>query len=329
MPDAPVEPHDAQRSPTVAPVWVRAVAMAERDDSSRQPGPGLAFRVATLLGAAVPDVVAHGAALGMGGLGALAMRNERRMVERHQRRVSPHLSPLQMQWRVNDAFQSYMRYYVETFRMPTFSRREIEAGFSVEGFSRIEAGLAAGKGVILALPHIGGWEWAGRWLIERGHQLSAVVEVLDNKEAYDAFTDVRRAYGVNVIPLDDRPGIAVQEALRANHVVSLLCDRDLQRNGVQVDFFGERTTAPAGPAFFALRSGAPLLPTAVYFTRSVNGHHAVVRAPLVLDTRSGLRDDVSLLTQKLLGEFEGLIRRAPEQWHLFSPNWPSDPGYAA
>lgn len=329
MPDAPVEPHDAQRSPTVAPVWVRAVAMAERDDSSRQPGPGLAFRVATLLGAAVPDVVAHGAALGMGGLGALAMRNERRMVERHQRRVSPHLSPLQMQWRVNDAFQSYMRYYVETFRMPTFSRREIEAGFSVEGFSHIEAGLAAGKGVILALPHIGGWEWAGRWLIERGHQLSAVVEVLDNKEVYQAFTDVRRAYGVNVIPLDDRAGIAVQEALRANHVVSLLCDRDIQRNGVQVDFFGERTTAPAGPAFFALRSGAPLLPTAVYFTRRVNGHHAVVRAPLVLETRSGLRDDVSLLTQKLLGEFEGLIRRAPEQWHLFSPNWPSDPGYAA
>jgi KDO2-lipid IV(A) lauroyltransferase len=22
-----------------------------------------------------------------------------------------------------------------------------------------------------------------------------------------------------------------------------------------------------------------------------------------------------------------LIRRAPEQWHVFQPNWPSDPGY--
>ena len=303
--------------------------MAERDDSTRQPGPGLAFRIATLFGGAVPSVVAHGAALGMGGLGALAMRNERRLVERHQRRVSPHLNVLQMQRRVNDAFQSYMRYYVETFRMPAFTRREIEAGFSVEGFSHIEAGLAAGKGVILALPHIGGWEWAGRWLIERGHQLSAVVEVLDNKEVYQAFTDVRRAYGVNVIPLDDRAGIAVQEALRANHVVSLLCDRDIQRNGVEVDFFGERTTAPAGPAFFALRTGAPLLPLAVYFTRRVNGHHAVVRPPLSLATRGGLRDDVSRLTQQLMGEFEVLIRRAPEQWHLFSPNWPSDPGYAA
>ncbi|NCV97525.1 MAG: hypothetical protein EBW27_05985, partial [Acidimicrobiia bacterium] len=104
--------------------------MAERDSRTRTAGPGVAFRLASLFGAAVPDVVAHGAALGMGGFGALAMRNERKLVERHQRRVSPHLSALQMQRRINDAFQSYMRYYVETFRMPIFTPREIEAGFS-------------------------------------------------------------------------------------------------------------------------------------------------------------------------------------------------------
>jgi len=29
----------------------------------------------------------------------------------------------------------------------------------------------------------------------------------------------------------------------------------------------------------------------------------------------------------LVAELEQLIRRAPEQWHVFTPNWPSDPGY--
>jgi len=29
----------------------------------------------------------------------------------------------------------------------------------------------------------------------------------------------------------------------------------------------------------------------------------------------------------LARELEFLIRRAPDQWHLFQPNWPSDPGY--
>ena len=75
------------------------------------------------------------------------MRRERKMVERHQRRISPELNTWQMQRRVNDAFQSYLRYYLETFRLPTLSAREVDAGFTVEGYSYIEQGLAAGKGV--------------------------------------------------------------------------------------------------------------------------------------------------------------------------------------
>ncbi len=290
--------------------------------------PGLAFRLANLLAATTPAVVSHVAALSLGGLGALAMRNERKLVERHQRRVSPGLNALQMQRRVNDAFQSYLRYYLETFRIASLSPGEIDAGFSLEGFAHIEQGLAGGKGVILALPHVGGWEWAGRWLAQRGLRVSAVVEVLESKEAYEAFLAVRLALGLNVIPLDEHAGVAVQEALRANHVVVLMSDRDIQRNGVEVDFFGERTTVPAGPAFFSLRIGSPIIPAAAYFTRRVDGHHAVVRPPIVFERTGGLRDDMQRLTQLLVAELETLIRRAPEQWHLFSPNWPSDPGYA-
>jgi len=307
--------------PTVAPASVRAVAMPDERN------PGIAFRLANVVGAATPAVVSHLAALSLGGVGAVAMRRERKMVERHQRRVSPNLTTLQMQRRVNDAFQSYLRYYLETFRISSLTNAEIDAGFSVEGYSHIETALAGGKGLILALPHVGGWEWAGRWLAQRGLKVSAVVEKLESKEAFETFLDVRRALGVNVIPLDDKAGIAVQEALRNQHVVCLMSDRDIQRNGVEVTFFGEKTTVPAGPAFFSLRTGAPLIAAAVYFTRRVDGHHTIVRPPIALAERGGLRDDISKLSQLLVHELETLIRRAPEQWHLFSPNWPSDPGY--
>lgn len=289
--------------------------------------PGIAFRLANAVGAATPAVVSHLAALSLGGVGAVAMRRERKMVERHQRRVSPNLTTLQMQRRVNDAFQSYLRYYLETFRISSLTNAEIDAGFSVEGYSHIETALAGGKGLILALPHVGGWEWAGRWLAQRGLKVSAVVEKLESKEAFETFLDVRRALGVNVIPLDDKAGIAVQEALRNQHVVCLMSDRDIQRNGVEVTFFGEKTTVPAGPAFFSLRTGAPLIAAAVYFTRRVDGHHTIVRPQIALAERGGLRDDISKLSQLLVHELETLIRRAPEQWHVFSPNWPSDPGY--
>jgi KDO2-lipid IV(A) lauroyltransferase len=110
--------------------------------------------------------------------------------------------------------------------------------------------------------------------------------------------------------------------------VCLLSDRDIQGNGVEVDFFGERTTLPAGPAMLGIRSGAAVVPGAVYFTSAVDGHHCVIRPPLVFEKVGGLREQVAAGTQALALELEGLIRRAPEQWHLFQPNWPSDPGYA-
>ena len=220
---------------------------------------------------------------------------------------------------------------MESFRLSTISREAISADHSIEGFSHIESALQDGKGAILALPHVGGWEWAGRWLCDEGYALTAVVEKLEPPELYEWFVDIRTKMGVHVIPLDDRAGIAVQEALNLNRPVSLLCDRDIPRDGVrsgvEVEFFGERTTVPAGPAFFALRTGAPLIPAASYFTGRLDGHHTVVCPPLVVERQGSLRDDVARITQQLIREMETLIKRAPEQWHLFQPNWPSDPGY--
>jgi KDO2-lipid IV(A) lauroyltransferase len=132
---------------------------------------------------------------------------------------------------------------------------------------------------------------------------------------------------MTVIPLGPEAGPAVLKALRNNEVLCLLSDRDITGGGVDVEFFGERTTLPAGPATLALRTGAALLPTAAYFTDRGVGHHGVIGAPMNCDRQGKLREDVQRITQNLAYELEKLIQRAPEQWHLLQPNWPSDPAY--
>lgn len=266
-----------------------------------------------------------------GTIAAVTGGSHRTMFERHIRRVQPWISDRVVRRSSRRAFHAYARYYVESFRLPRLSRRRVERGFSVEGFEHIEQAIANGKGAILALPHLGGWEWAGRWLADRGYDVHAVAEVLGDEDVTRLFVDLRAKLGMTVIPLDDSAGVKVAAALRSNAVVCLLCDRDIARNGkrsgAMVDFFGERTSIPSGPAFFALRTGASLLPVATYFRRDVDGHHAVVGPPVAFDSSSSLRDDVQRLTQSLTTRVEELIRRHPEQWHLFQPNWPSDPGY--
>ncbi len=285
------------------------------------------YKIGSLAARALPGPLASAVASMIGLTLATGMREKREMIELHLKRVNPSLNGLALWQSVQMAFDSYAKYYVESFRLPTMSKRAVEAGFSIEGMENVSNAAAMGNGVILALPHLGGWEWAGRWLIDQGYKMTVVVEPIEPAELFEWFVDLRHKLGMTVVPLGPKVAGAVLKALRANEVVCLLCDRDIERTGIPVEFFGETTTLPAGPATLGLRTGAPVLPVGCYFTDRYNGHHAVVR-PAVPANRSGrLRDDVANMTQLLAGELEFLIRRAPEQWHLFQPNWPSDPGY--
>jgi len=246
------------------------------------------------------------------------------MISRHLQRVhGDELRGADLRREVRRSFDSYARYWMESFRLPDTTPAELDAHMTAEGHERIDEALAAGKGCIMALPHLGGWDYAGAWFATQGYKLTVVVEPLEPQELFEWFAAFRRSLGMTIVPLGREAGAAVLRALRGNEVVALLSDRDIGGGGVEVEFFGERTTLPAGPATLAMRTGAPILPTGIYFT-GTDGHHGVVRPPLAVERTGRFREDVTRVTQALAHELEDLIRAAPEQWHLFQPNWPSD-----
>jgi lauroyl/myristoyl acyltransferase len=280
-----------------------------------------AFAIAQVLPGAVIDVLAPGVA----GLAALRPGDQRAIVERHQRRVDPGLRGVALQRRVREVFRSYGRYYGESFRLPTIGPEELDRGLTLEGYEHVEESLARGVGPLLVLPHLGSWEWCAYWLTRvRKVPVTAVVERLEPPALFDWFVEFRQRIGMQIVPLGPDAGHSIVGAIKQAHVVALLCDRDIGGGGgTEVTFFGERTTLPSGPAVLALRTGAPLIPTGVY-DQGGGHHHAVVRPPIPVERRGSFRDDVARITQAMADELEGLIRRAPEQWHLLQPNWPSD-----
>ena len=292
------------------------------------------FRTYATLGrvlAALPEPVALGVANRVGDVLYRVRGDQRRMVTGNLRRVigaeASDTAVLERWARMS--FRSYARYWVEGARLPSMSPVEVEERTFVQGFGHLEAGMAAGKGVILVLPHIGSWEFGGAFLAARGMPMTSVAERIEPPELFDHFVAQRAAMGLDIVPLGASSGSAINRALRAGKLVGLLSDRDLMGNGIEVDFFGEATTMPAGPATLALRSGALLTTGAVYSGPGAD-HQAVVQAPLDTTRRGTLRQDVARLTQEVATRLEGLIRRAPEQWHVFQPLWLSDrPGRAA
>jgi lauroyl/myristoyl acyltransferase len=287
------------------------------------------YKFAALAARLTPGLVAAGLAVPFGAGANFWSPERREMIERHLRRVDPTLRGLRLSRASQRAFDFYARYWIESFRLPTMSKRTVDRGFTSDGYRHIVEALQDGNGAIVALPHLGGWEWAGRWIADQGHEITVVVEHIEPPELFDWFVDLRSKLGMHVVPLGPKAGSAVLKALRNNHIVCLLSDRDIGQSGPSVEFFGETTTLPGGAATVSLRTGAPIFPTAVYFTDRVDAHYAWVRAPLRPERQSKrLRDDVARITQEVADELEILIRRAPSQWHLFQPNWPSDPGYS-
>jgi phosphatidylinositol dimannoside acyltransferase len=279
-----------------------------------------AYRIGARIAEAIPVAAVPVVGRIGGRVGGWPQRKNRRMAARHQRRVSGRTDRRV----VDEVFEFYGRYWLEMLRLLAEVRaREIVPNFTIEGYEQVTEGLARGNGVILALPHLGGWEWAAAWMAEQGHHMLAVVEAVEPPELLDWFARQRAAMGLEVAPLGPDVGARVLRALRDNRIVCLLCDRNLSGDGVDVKFFGEVTTLPAGPATLAVRTGAALLPVAVYFEPG-RGHRTVVRPPVPSERQGRLRDDIAVITQRLADEFEELIRVAPEQWHLLQPNWPSD-----
>jgi lauroyl/myristoyl acyltransferase len=282
-----------------------------------------AYRGAAALARRLPGNLLDAVVPRLAGLAPAVSHERRAMVERHQQRVDPQLRGDALARRVRDVYRSYGRYYAESFHLPAVTPAELDARLICDGYEHIEAAREAGTGPLMLMPHLGSWEWSAYWLTRvRQVPVTAVVERIEPPALFDWFVEFRRGIGMEIVPLGPEAGRATIAAIRAGHVIPLLCDRDINRSGIEVTFFGEKTTLPSGPAVLALRTGAPLLPTAIYDRGRV--HHGVIRPPLPVAREGTFRQDVARITQLMADALEELIRQAPEQWHLLQPNWPSD-----
>jgi lauroyl/myristoyl acyltransferase len=285
--------------------------------------------VATALGR-LPEPLARGAAGGVARLMAWRGGSALAMNERHLRRVLQSEgagvvpdAALVRRWS-RRTYREYSQYWVDGARLPYTSAEVVRARMMFErGEEYLREAVRSGRGVVLALPHVGSWEWGGAWLALEDMAMTAVVERLEPPQLFEWFLGQRADMGLTAVPLGEGSGAVVLRALRRGAVVGLVCDRDLVGKGVDVDFFGEKTTLPGGAATLALRTGAALIPAAVYAGPG-KWHTAVVGEPLDTTRSASLRADVGRLTQELATVFEGFIRRRPEQWHLYQANWPSD-----
>jgi phosphatidylinositol dimannoside acyltransferase len=225
-----------------------------------------------------------------------------------------------------EAFDLYARYWYDSFRARVMTPDEVDRRFVIENVGAIDRALEQGRGCICALPHLGNWDVAGRYLTLNGYRMCAVAERLSNTRVFEQFLRHREELGMRIVAIDPegdtRVGPQLMELLSDNWVLTLVADRDLTGRGVDVEMFGATRQIPAGPALLSLSSGAPLLPAYVYTTDA--GWFCRIGEPLEIERSGEMRTDVTALSKVLAAEFQRAIAAKPTDWHMFQPAWPDE-----
>ncbi|MGA4802912.1 phosphatidylinositol mannoside acyltransferase [Streptomyces lavendulocolor] len=246
-------------------------------------------------------------------------------LEANLARVVPDASPARLAELSKAGMRSYMRYWMESFRLPAWSAERVEDAFDVKDVHYLTEGLAAGRGVVLALPHLANWDLAGVWVTRSlGVPFTTVAERLKPETLYDRFVAYRESLGMEVLPHTGGAAFGtLARRLRAGGLVCLVADRDLSASGVEVEFFGETARMPAGPAMLAQQTGALLLPVTLWYddTTVMKGR---VHPPVDVPPAGTRGERTAAMTQALADAFATGIADHPEDWHMLQRLWIAD-----
>ncbi|MFD4563610.1 phosphatidylinositol mannoside acyltransferase [Streptomyces sp. NPDC058467] len=246
-------------------------------------------------------------------------------LESNYARVVPDATPERLAELSRAGMRSYLRYWMESFRLPAWSEERVKTGFEAKDIHYLTDALASDKGVILALPHMGNWDLAGAWVTTKLRTpFTTVAERLKPESLYDRFVAYREGLGMEVLPHSGGTAFGMlARRLRDGGLICLVAERDLSASGVEVKFFGEATRMPAGPALLAQQTGALLLPVTLWYDDSpvMKGR---VYPPVEVPETGTRAEKTSVMTQALADAFATGIADHPEDWHMLQRLWLKD-----
>lgn len=244
-------------------------------------------------------------------------------LQRNLQRARPGLSRTELRHLSREGLRSYLRYWCDAFRLPAWPLERISGSFDLRGREVMDEAVRTGTGAIMVPGHMANWDLAGAWAALRYGSVVTVAERLKPEGLFEQFLDYRRGLGMEVLGLGE-PDILRTLARRLNEgkVVALLGDRDISRNGIEVNLLGEPASLPAGPALLSILTGAPLYPVGMWF----EGEGMAGQVGSRIEVPEGLprSEQVRTMTAALADSLGASILERPVAWHMLQPVWVAD-----
>ena len=233
-------------------------------------------------------------------------------------RIRPNLAPAELDALTKIGMRSYLRYWCDAFRLPSWNFERLTKTVTVEGEEMFRSLVAEGKGVVVSLPHSGNWDHAGAYFSATGIPIISVAEKLKPESVFRAFLKYREQIGMRIYSAAENVLPALHNHLSKGEVVALVADRDLSKSGIEVNFFDGIAKMPSGPALLSIRNNSFLIVAHVTYTES--GIHIKFSEPLK-SSHVGEPEQIRDLIQQTADFFAEGIAKKPEDWHMLQKIW--------
>lgn len=194
----------------------------------------------------------------------------------------------------------------------------------VEGREHIETLLQRRRGLLILSAHFGSWELAPAIALCLPTPVHVIVRPLDNPALQRLAETYRQHCGYRAIP---RRAALTEclKILRRGEIVAVLMDQSgLQRESIQVEFFGTKAYTSIGPAVLALRTGCPVV--SAFLIRAGQGRHRLVFSREIPVRRTGnVQQDIIENTRAFTHIIETYVRRYPDHWFWLHRRWKQRP----
>lgn len=279
----------------------------------------LFYRIAAAVAPRLPVWLAYALAWLGGELAYRFAAGPRRAVTENLRRVlGLQGSPAALQRAVRGVFRTATYNYLDLFLLPAATPTRLAEQVEILHPERFFEVYQRGKGVIITTAHLGNFDLVVQLSERYNVPVSILVEPLEPKALFQLVSDLRGSHGLKLVPVGRRGLGVVLRTLREGGVVAIAADRDIQRRGLPVVFFGEPTRLPQGAIELALRTGAAVVPA---FGLRLPGRRYQISLEPPLEIGEDTTEAVTKSLQRLATILERYIGAHPEQWVVFEPLW--------
>ena len=220
---------------------------------------------------------------------------------------------------------NYVKYWIETVWLSKDGyKSQISKNVEIINEDEVKKLNKNYSSFIIALPHVGNWEFAIPMGKPLNLNLLAVAEPLTDKKILDWFTELRESLGCKIIlgGKGQNTYKQISEYLDKGHHVCLLADRHVGKSGVGVEFFNQLAAFPKGPVALSLEKQIPIIAAA--FLKIDNKYKLVFGKPFIVPHFENDAQSIQHGLKVLSKEMEKLILLDPNQWHSIQPVWTSE-----